>query len=417
MPDADAPLAGLVVADLSRVLAGPLVCATLADLGARVIKVEQPGTGDGTRGWAPPASPTGSTYFDSANRGKESVALDLADPDDRALALELVARADVVVENFLPPVAARLGLDRDALLAEHPRLVWCSITGFGPAAPEHPGYDFVVQAASGLMHITGEADGPPSKVGVAIVDVLTAKDALVGILAALHRRERTGRGGLVETALLSSAQAALVNQLQAVLGPIRPDERLAGAAHAPEPDAPKPDAPMPDAPSPDAPTREPARAGSAHPSIVPYQLLRTADAPLAVAVGTDAQFRALAGILGAEQLADDPRFATNTQRVAHRDALVPELERALAARTAAAWEARLQAAGLVASRVRTISEGLALAEAVGLEPVREVRGAAGTGRQVASPIRIDGSARTATSAPPLLDEHGDAIRAWLRTPR
>ncbi|ERG65217.1 hypothetical protein L332_12305 [Agrococcus pavilionensis RW1] len=401
-PADDAPLAGIVVADLSRVLAGPLVGATLADLGARVIKVEQPGSGDGTRAWSPPASATGSTYFDSANRGKESVALDLADPGDAALARELVARADVVIENFRPGAAARLGLDRDALLAEHPRLVWCSITGYGaqPGGAERAGYDFVLQAASGLMHITGDADGPPTKAGVALVDVLTAKDALAGILAALLRRERTGRGGLVEVALLSSIQAALVNQLQSVLGPIAPESSDAEATPA----------------EPRARPVEPRRAGSAHPSIVPYQLLETADGPLAVAIGTDAQFRAFAALLGAPGLADDARFATNARRVAHREALVPLLEAALAADGALEWEQRLLDAGLVASRVRTIGEGLELATAVGLDPIREVRGAAGVGRQLASPIRIDGVARTATTAPPLLGEHDATVRAWLSRP-
>ncbi|GEK79962.1 CaiB/BaiF CoA transferase family protein [Agrococcus baldri] len=392
-PD-DAPFAGLLVADLSRVLAGPLVGATLADLGARVIKVEQPGTGDGTRAWSPPASATGSTYFDSANRGKESVALDLGAPADLALARELIARADVVIENFRPGGATRLGLDRDALLAEHPGLVWCSITGYGaqPGGAGRAGYDFVLQAASGLMHITGDTEGPPTKAGVALVDVLTAKDALAGILAALLRRGRTGRGGLVEVALLSSIQAALVNQLQAVLGPIGAEAVPAGVA------------------------AEPRRAGSAHPSIVPYQLLETGDGPLAVAVGTDGQFRAFAALLGAPELAGDPRFATNPQRVAHREALVPLLEAALAAGTAAVWEQRMLAAGLVASRVRTIGEGLALAAEVGLDPVREVRGAAGVGRQLASPIRIDGVARTSTTAPPLLGEHDASVRAWLSQP-
>lgn len=395
----DAPLAGIVVADLSRVLAGPLVGATLADLGARVIKVEQPGTGDGTRSWSPPASATGSTYFDSANRGKESVALDLTDPADLALAHELIARADVVIENFRPGGAARLGLDRDALLAEHPGLVWCSITGYGsqPGGADRAGYDFVLQAASGLMHITGDADGPPTKAGVALVDVLTAKDALAGILAALLRRGRTGRGGLVEVALLSSIQAALVNQLQAVLGPIDDDASADAASPTPE--------------------TEPRRAGSGHPSIVPYQLLETGDGPLAVAVGTDGQFRAFAALLGEPALAADPRFATNPQRVVHRDALVPLLEAALAADGAEAWEQRMLAAGLVASRVRTIGEGLQLAADVGLDPIRQVHGGAGTGRQLASPIRLDRVARTASAAPPLLGEHDTAVRAWLSEPQ
>jgi crotonobetainyl-CoA:carnitine CoA-transferase CaiB-like acyl-CoA transferase len=392
------PLAGILVADLSRVLAGPLVGQTLADLGARVVKVERPGTGDDTRAWAPPASPTGSTYFDAANRGKESVALDLADATDRALAIELVARADVVVENFPPATRARLGLDRDALLAAHPRLVWCSISGYGAAAggADRAGYDFVLQAESGLMHVTGQADGPPTKIGVALVDVLTGKDATAGILAALLRRERTGVGGLVEVALLSSAQAALVNQVQAVLA--APDAEPSGADSHP-------------------PASEPGRAGSAHPSIAPYQLLATADAPLAIAVGTDAQFRALCTVLDRPGLAGDPRFATNADRVAHRAALVPLLEDALAADGAEAWERRLLAAGLAAGRVRTISEGLRLAEEVGLEPVRGVHGPAGAGATVASPIRIDGTAATSAIAPPLLGQHDAAVRAWLEAPR
>ncbi|SDH57630.1 CaiB/BaiF CoA transferase family protein [Agrococcus jejuensis] len=387
----EAPLAGMLVADLSRVLAGPLVGQTLADLGARVVKVERTGAGDDTRAWAPPRSATGSTYFDSANRGKESMQLDLADPADQALAAELVARADVVVENFKPGTTARLGLDRDALLAAHPRLVWCSISGYGtaPGGAERPGYDFVMQAMSGLMHITGEADGPPTKAGVALVDVLTAKDAVAGILAALLRRERTGVGGVVEVALLSSAQAALVNQLQAVLG-------------APTHES-----------TPTAPVAEPMRAGSGHPSIAPYQLLEAADGPLAVAAVNDAQFARLSAVLGVPDLATEARFATNTERVAHRAELVPLLERALAAAPGAEWEQRMLAAGLVAGRVRTVSEGLALAREVGLDPTRELHGAAGRGTTLASPIRIDGDARTSPIPPPLLGQHDAELRAWL----
>jgi crotonobetainyl-CoA:carnitine CoA-transferase CaiB-like acyl-CoA transferase len=300
-----------------------------------------------------------------------------------------------VIENFKPGTTARLGLDRDALLAAHPRLVWCSISGYGtaPGGADRAGYDFVIQATSGLMHVTGEADGPPTKAGVALVDVLTGKDATAGILAALLRRERTGVGGLVEVALLSSAQAALVNQLQAVLGPPTLEPPV-GDPH---------------------PSSEPMRAGSAHPSIVPYQLLATADAPLAVAVGNDAQFRALCRELDVAALADDARFATNADRVAHREALVPLLEEALAHAPAADWEQRLLAAGLVAGRVRTISEGLALAREVGLDPTRELHGPAGRGTTLASPIRIDGDARTSPIPPPLLGQHDAALRDWLTT--
>src|SRR6218665_2284782 len=245
------PLAGVLVADFSRILAGPYATMSLADLGARVVKVERPGAGDDTRAWAPPRSATGSTYFDSVNRNKQSLALDLTDAADRRLAAELVQRADVVIENFRPGTMERYGLGYQEVREANPGVIYASITGFGSGAgADYLGYDFLVQAVGGLM----------SMAGVAVVDVLTGKDAEIGILAALFARQRTGEGARIEVNLLSSLQAALVNQAQAYLG--------AGVVAS--------------------------RMGNAHPSIAPYQLLECADHPLAIACGNDGQFGALA---------------------------------------------------------------------------------------------------------------------------
>jgi crotonobetainyl-CoA:carnitine CoA-transferase CaiB-like acyl-CoA transferase len=375
------PLAGVLVADFSRVLAGPLATMTLGDLGARVIKVESP-SGDDTRSWGPPFSATGSTYFEGVNRNKESMTLDLADAADLELARTLVARADVVIENFRPGGMAAFGLSYEAVSAVNPRVVYVSISGFGSAAGSGMlGYDFMVQAMGGLMHITGEADGDPQKVGVAVVDVLTAKDAVAGILAALYARDRSGRGARIEVNLLSSLQGALANQAQAVLG--------AGA--------------------------EPRRLGNVHPSISPYEALRCSDGLLAVACGNDGQFARLTACLGVPELASDPRFVSNPERVRHRAELVPELERALAGRTSAEWEEVLTAAKVPAGRVRTIAEGLELAERLGLSPTVGVVDAEGTetGRQVRSPLQWEPSFEAPRSAPPALGQHDRALREWL----
>ena len=379
------PLEGILVADFSRVLAGPLATMTLADLGARVIKVERPGTGDDTRSWGPPYSPTGATYYESVNRNKESVCLDLSDPQDRGLARALARRADVLVENFKPGGLDRLGLGWEELSAENPGLIYASISGFGSGGgADLPGYDFVVQALGGLMSITGDADGGPMKAGVALVDVLTAKDTAIAVLAALANRQRTGRGARLELNLLSSLQGALANQGQAWLG--------AG--------------------------KVPHRMGNAHPSIVPYQLLDCADGPLAVACGNDGQFARLAAALGMPEAARDERFATNDARVAHREELIPLLERALAADGAAAWQKKLTDAGVPAGQVAGIDEGLAFAEALGLEPTIDVHDAAGTavGRQIRHPATWTPPLTPRTAAPPQLGEHSEALRAWLRRP-
>ena len=379
-----APLEGILVADFSRVLAGPLATMTLADLGARVIKVERPGTGDDTRHWGPPFSATGATYFESVNRNKESLALDLGDPVDRGLARQLALRADVLVENFKPGGLAKLGLGYEALAEENPKLVYASISGFGSeGGKDIPGYDFIVQALGGLMSITGDPDGEPYKAGVALVDVLTAKDATIGILAALIDRAATGRGRRIEVNLLSSLQGALANQAQAYLG--------AGVV--------------------------PTRLGNDHPSIVPYQLLATASEPLAVAAGNDGQFGRLCAVIGSPELACDPRFATNADRVRNRDELVRLLEACLNGASAEIWQDRLVAAGVPAGRVASIGEGIEYAESLGLSPTIELRDASGApaGRQIRHPITWTPAIPVRAQAPPALGEHTEEVLNWLAT--
>jgi len=371
------PLEGLLVADFSRVLAGPLATTTLADLGARVVKVERPVHGDDTRHWGPPWSEVSSAYFECANRSKESVALDLDDADDLALARTLAARADVLVENFRSGVMARRGLDHAALCEANPGLVYCSISGFGSGAgADLPGYDFLVQAVGGLMSITGDADGPPTKVGVALVDVLTGKDAVIGILAALAERHRSGRGQRIEVDLLSSLLGSLANQASAYAA--------TGVA--------------------------PSRMGNRHPSIAPYETLRCRDGLVALCCGNDGQFRRLCEVLDLPGAAEDPRFVTNGDRVAHRDDLVALLEDALARDTVAAWVPRLTRAGVPAGRVGDLADAFALAENLGLEPLVPVAGGL---PQVRHPVRYGRTPVTTYAAPPRLGQHGDEVRRWL----
>ncbi|MDA3625338.1 CoA transferase [Saccharopolyspora oryzae] len=375
------PLEGVVVADFSRVLAGPYATMLLADLGATVIKVERPGSGDDTRSWGPPWTEHSSSYFESVNRGKRSIALDLADPQDRETALDLVRRADVLVENFKTGSLARHGLDQASARAINPRLIYTSISGFGSAGgADLPGYDFVVQALGGLMSITGDPDGPPTKVGVALVDVLTGKDAALGIMAALRHRELTGEGQHVEVNLLSSLLASLVNQMSGML--------TTGVA--------------------------PQRMGNQHPSIAPYETLRCEDAFLAVAVGNDGQFRKLCEALGLIALPDDPRFATNAQRVAHRAELVGHLENVLGARTAADWQRRLQALGIACGQVNDLPRAVHYAESLGLRPMVDPGG--GAAMQVRMPIDFSAHGSAEVTPPPLLGEHGKEVLAWLEDP-
>jgi len=378
-------LSGVLVADFSRVLAGPLASMLLADFGATVIKVESPGAGDDTRHWGPPHVGSMSTYYASVNRNKRSVTLDLTDPADRALAHELARRADVLVENFKPGKLAAFGLGEPALRAANPGLVYCSISGFGAVGgADRPGYDFVAQAVGGLMSITGTRDGGPTKVGVALVDVITGLHAVIGIQAALRDRDRTGAGQLVEVNLLSSLLASLVNQAAGYLN--------GGGVPGP--------------------------TGNAHPSIAPYEPLSTGDGQLAVAVGNDRQFRALAGVLGRPELAEDERFATNPARVRHRGVLVAELESVLSTADAAHWSDRLRAAGVACGPVNDLAGAFALATELGLDPVATLT-AAGTGAEiatVANPVRLSATPPRYRLAPPELGADSADIRSWLATP-
>src|SRR5439155_11261888 len=284
-------LAGILVADFSRVLAGPLATMILADLGAEVVKIERPGSGDDTRAWGPPWAPDGeASYYLAVNRNKLSAALDLKDAADLAVARELAMRADVVVENFRPGVMARFGLDHETLRASNPRVISCRIAGLGTG--DVAGYDFLAQAVGGLMSITGEAQGQPLKVGVALVDVMAGLHAAIGILAALHHRDRTEEGQLVEVDLMSTALFSLVNQASGYL--------TAGIV--------------------------PGRMGNRHPSIAPYETFNAADGPFVIAVGNDPQFATLCGALETPELAEDVRFRTNADRVTNRDALATALE-------------------------------------------------------------------------------------------
>ncbi len=319
------------VLDLSRVLAGPWATQVLADLGAEVVKVERPGSGDETRGWGPPWLPgregdpgRESAYFASTNRGKRSVTIDLSRPEGQALVRRLAAWADVLFENHKAGALARRGLGYEDLAALNPRLVYCSISGFGQSGPyrDRPGYDFLVQAMGGLMSVTGEPGGPPLKVGVALTDVLTGMYAATATLAALAERERSGRGQHVDLSLLDVQVAALANQAESYL----------------------------------ATGRAPGRLGNAHPSIVPYQAFPTQDGHLVVAVGNDAQFARLAEAVGRPALARDARFATNEARVGHRGELVAILEAALSARPTDEWVRALDAADVPAGPINDLAQ-------------------------------------------------------------
>jgi crotonobetainyl-CoA:carnitine CoA-transferase CaiB-like acyl-CoA transferase len=364
-------LADLRIVDFSRVLAGPLATMVLADLGAEVTKVERPGSGDTTRTWGPPYDEAGTpTYFAAVNRNKSSVTLDLRAQRDVRRARELVAQADVVVENFRPGVMDGLELGYEQLRTARRELVYCSITGFGAGAgSELPGYDLLVQAVGGLMSITGVREGPPQKVGVALVDVICGLYASVGILAALRHRDRTGEGQHVQLDLLSCLLAALVNQGSAYTMAGEVGERL----------------------------------GNAHPSVAPYETLRAADDDLVVAVGTDQQFRALTQALGCPQLADDASYATNAARVASRVRLRAELECRLEAKTAAEWVDELLRVGVPAGEVNDIAGAFALAERLGLEPIVEIPRPDGAPvRLTRNPIGLSATPASYRLAPPPL---------------
>jgi len=369
-------LDGVLVADFSRVLAGPYLTMLLSDLGATVVKVESP-DGDQTRTWGPPWRDGVSTYYQSVNRNKRSVVLDLTDRGDNRLAKELARRADVLVENLLPHRMREFGLAYEQVALSNERLVYCSITGFGPGSNGRtlPGYDLVAQAASGLMSVTGERDGSPMKVGVAVVDIVCGLHAGLGILAALAARERLGRGQLVEVNLLNSALSVLANQ---------------SAAHL-----------MADV--------VPFRAGNAHPSVAPYEAFQASDGELVIAAGTDGQFAKLCQVLGAPGLAADERFQANSGRVAHRPELRHIIESLLAGRTRADVIDRLQAAGVPAGPVNNLAEAFEFARTLNLDSTWDIDGVT----HVRTPMSMSLTPPHPSAPPPWLDESGDAVRAWL----
>jgi crotonobetainyl-CoA:carnitine CoA-transferase CaiB-like acyl-CoA transferase len=376
------PLAGLRVLDLSRVLAGPLCTMILGDLGAEVIKVERPGTGDDTRTWGPPwaEGPDGAeaAYYLCCNRNKKSLVADLKSPDGQALVRRLAREADVLVENYAPGTLERFGLDHASLSAENPRLVYCTITGYGASGPEagRPGYDFAVQARSGWMSITGEPDGYPVKVGVAVVDVLTGQNAAIGILAALRERESSGLGQRLEVSLWDSALAGLVNVTQAAL--------VTG--------------------------REPRRWGNAHATIVPYQAFDAADRPFVVAVGNDAQWRRMCEAIGADDLANDPKLASNPGRVERRERVVRALAERFHTRPADAWLAALDAAGVPCAPVQTAGEALRDPATTGRDGLWWME-SDGYGRvaTVSPPVRLDRTPASLRRHAPRLGEHDDDV--------
>ncbi len=377
------PLAGVLVADFSRILAGPYATMLLGDLGAEVVKVEAP-SGDDTRAWMPPVRDGVSTYYLGVNRNKRSIALDLADPEDLAVAHALAHRADVLIENLRPGGMARFGLDEPSVRAANPGVVYASISGFGTAGDgaDLAGYDLMVQAMSGMMSMTGESDGPAYRAGVAVCDVFAGLHAAVGILAALEHRRATGTGQHVEVDLLTATLSGLVNQTSAA---------VAGA-------------------------QTPSRMGNAHPSIFPYEPMPTADGQIIVIAGNDRQFGLLCEVLDIAEVAHDERFRANRDRTVNRDVLRPVLECALATRTTADWFARFRARGLPGGPINTVNDGVALAAALGLEPVVEVGEGKNAVPSIRNPVTLSETPTSYRRPPPRLDEHRDELRTWLTGP-
>ncbi len=377
------PLSGLLVADFSRVLAGPYATMLLADLGAEVVKVESP-TGDDTRTWQPPVRDGVSTYYLGINRNKRSVALDLRTDEDAALGRELAARADVLIENFKPGGLARFGLDYESVREGNPGVIYATITGFGSGAGAAiPGYDLMVQAMSGLMSLTGDPDGPAYRAGISVFDVMAGLHASIGILAALHHRSATGQGQHLEVSLLTSALSGLVNHTSAW---------LAGGV-------------------------VPYRMGNAHPSLFPYEPLPTADGQLVVIAGNDGQFRRLCEVLELPELVEDPRFTRNQERTANREELHPLLVDRLRTRTSQEWFDTLIPAGVPCAPIQTIDEGVAFATELGLDPVVEVGEGEHAVPMARNPITFSATPASYRLPPPRLDEQGEQIRAWLGAPR
>lgn len=367
-------LSGLTVLDLSRVMAGPWCTQTLADLGADVWKVESPQGGDDTRTWTQPALGGESTYFMSANRSKRSLAVNLKHPEGQSIVRALAAKADVLIENFRLGAMERFGLGYDALAVDNPGLIYCSISGYGRTGPraDEAGYDFAIQAESGLMAITGEPDGAPVKLGVAVADIATGMNAVQAILAATIARQRTGRGQFIDLSLLDTAVALLANIAQGCL----------------------------------ATGRSPGRFGNAHATVVPYQTFRSADGVFVLAVGNDLQFRTFCATIGRADIAADPRFATNDLRVSHRTELAELLAAVFRTDTTANWLTRFRVAGVPAGAVREVLDVLASPEVAVRGMIAEAPDAIhGTLRTMTSPLHLRGTPPVAPRAPPRLGEH------------
>lgn len=374
------PLDGLIVADFSRVLAGPYCSMLLADMGATVIKVESP-QGDDTRTWMPPTKNGVATYYMSINRNKKSLVLDFSSEEDRKVGLELIKRADIFIENFKTGGLKKFGFDFDSVATINPKLIYLSISGFGTAEGAWlPGYDLIVQAVSGLMSLTGDPNGPPFRAGISVFDVMAGLHGLIGVLTALHQRENTGRGQHVKVNLLSSAMSGLVNQT---------------AAYA-------------------AAGEVPFRMGNAHPSLFPYEALPTKDRDLIIAAGNDKQFRALCKVLEIENVADDSRFTANSDRTANREQLRPLLLARLAEWAADDLFIALNKVGVPCGPINTIGDGVELAEKLGLKP----RIAVGEGDRkvdlIRNPITFSEGELSYELPPPHLGEHSDEIRKWLK---
>ena len=378
------PLEGVKVLDLSRVLAGPYATMVLGDLGASVIKVEHPERGDDTRHWGPPFAGEGedreSAYFLAVNRNKRSIGVDLKDQEGLERVKRLAAGADVVIENWRRGALEKLGLGYEALSEANPGLVYCSITGFGPGPDEErPGYDFLVQARGGVMGITGQPGGEPTKVGVAISDIVCGMFASNAILAALHRRAATGEGARIEVPLFESTLGWLANRGQEYL--------ISG--------------------------EDTGFIGNAHPSIVPYQTFDASDKPLVVAVGNDTQFAELCKVVGRPELAEDVRYATNPDRVANREALIPELQEEFRKRPADAWVQEIRAAGIPSGPVNTLADVFADDHVKGSGILQDLKHpSAGSLKMVASPILVDGERLPIRRPPPTLGQHTDETEDW-----
>jgi crotonobetainyl-CoA:carnitine CoA-transferase CaiB-like acyl-CoA transferase len=377
------PLDGLLVADFSRVLAGPYCTMLLADLGATVIKVESP-AGDDTRNWLPPERDGVSTYYMAINRNKRSVTLNFNDPADLQLAHELTARADIFIENFKPGGLKRFGLDYDAVLQRNPSIIYASISGFGTAGGASlPGYDLIVQAMSGLMSLTGDPDGPAYRSGISVFDVMAGLHTTIGILAALNHRNQTGEGQHVETSLFATALSGMVNQTTAyVSGGVVPH-----------------------------------RMGNAHPSVFPYEALPTADLDLIVTAGNNGQFSKLCEVLGLPEVSHDPRFATPPDRNRNREILRPLLVERLRTKTANEWFRLLTAAGVPCGPINDVAGGIAFAREIGLNPVVEVGSGENAVPMVRHPISFSLTPPRYDLPPPALGQDNEEIRAWLSEPQ